>query len=166
MMEKRGYQSGQVKTAARETWWNLRGSAQVISVAEGVVALSTAAEATTLFGKFAQRWANCDGTTVTIERSSIIIDRPRTTFSDKISDVRVANSVLAATVLVDAQLAGSPPSGPTPVARAIGVRGNCLVEVDVAFFSMRSPSDQGSGAIDTSAVDIAHAMMDKVSALS
>ena len=166
MMEKSAYQSGQVKNVARETWWNAGGPARVISVAEGVVALSTAAEATALFEKFSQQWDRCDGTTVTIERPSIIIDRAGTTLSGKISDVHVANSVLAATVLVDTRLPGSPPSGPRPVARAVGVRGNCLVEVDVAFFGARSPSDQGSGDVTTSAVEIAHAMMDKVSALS
>ncbi len=167
MMEKSAYQSGQVKNVAREAWWNLRGPAKVISVAEGVVALSTAAEASALFEKFSQRWDNCDGTTVTIERPSIIIDRAGISFSDKISDVRVADSVLAATVSIETRLSGSPPIGPRPAARAIGVRGNCLVEVDVAFFSTQSPTDPGSGPdMNTSAVDIAHAMMDKVSALS
>jgi hypothetical protein len=170
MTEKNAYQSGavgnEVRNVAREMWWNLRGPTKVISVAEGVVALSTAAAATSLFEEFVQQWKRCDGTTVTIERPSIIVDRPATTISDKISEVRVANSVLAATLSVDSQLAGSPPSGPRPVARAVGVRGNCLVEVDVSFFSTRSPTDRGSGNIDTSAIDIAHAMMDRVSALS
>jgi len=49
-----------------------------------------------------------------------------------------------------------------PLARALGVRGNCLVEVAVHFFGNSYPSDQGSGEINTSAVDIAHAMMDRL----
>jgi len=36
----------------------------------------------------------------------------------------------------------------------------------VAFFGNSYPSDEGSGDLNTSAVDIAHAMMEKVSALS
>lgn len=159
MMEQSVYASGQVKYVARETWWNARGPANVISVAEGAVALSTAAEAAALFAKFSRQWARCDGATVTL-------DAGRIAFSDKISEVRVADSVLAATISIETRLAGSPPSGSRPEARAIGVRGNCIVEVDVAFFSMRSPSDQGSGEFDTAAVDIAHAMMEQVSALS
>ncbi len=166
MLEESAYGSGPVENVARETWWNFLEPVRVISVAEGVVALPTAAEATALFEKFSQQWASCDGTVVTIERASIIVDRPKTTFSDTISDVRAGDSVLAATVMVDTQLAGSPPSGPRPEARAIGVRGNCLVEAEVAFFRTQSPSDQGSADVKTSAIDVAHAMMGKVSALS
>jgi hypothetical protein len=54
----------------------------------------------------------------------------------------------------------------TPQARAVGVRFNCIVEVEVVFFGDRRASDPGSASPDTSAVDIAHAMMDKVSELS
>ena len=166
MMVKNAYQSGDVKNAARETWWNMRGPAKVISVAEGVVALSNTAGAAALFQEFSRQWRDCDGTTVTIGRPSIITDRPAIVFSDTISDVRVADSVLAATLSIDTQLPGIPSSGPRPEARAIGVRGNCLVEVEIAFFGSTSPSDEGSGDVHRSAIDIAHAMMDKVSGLS
>jgi hypothetical protein len=43
---------------------------------------------------------------------------------------------------------------------------NCIVEVEVVFFGDRRASDPGSANPDTSGVDIAHAMMDKVSELS
>ncbi|OBF08117.1 hypothetical protein A5730_10330 [Mycobacterium sp. ACS4054] len=166
MMVQDAYRSGDVKNAARETWWNQRGPAKVISVAEGVVALSSAAGAAALFGQFAQQWRDCDGTTVTIGRPSIIIDRPSIVLSDTISEVRVSESVLAATISIDTQLPGLPSSGPRPEARAIGLRGNCLVEVEVAFFNSTRSSDEGSGDVHRSAIDLAHAMMDKVSALS
>jgi hypothetical protein len=55
---------------------------------------------------------------------------------------------------------------PTPQSRAIGVRLNCLVEVEVVFFGDRRPSDPGTGNPDASATDIARAMMDRVSELS
>ncbi|WP_231978478.1 MULTISPECIES: sensor domain-containing protein [unclassified Mycobacterium] len=166
MMVKDAYRSADVKNAARETWWNQRGPAKVISVAEGVVALSSTGGAAALFQQFAQQWRDCEGTTVTIGRPSIIIDRPAIVFSDTISEVRVSESVLAATVSIDTQLPGIPSSGPRPEARAIGVRGNCLVEVEVAFFNSTRSSDEGSGDVHRSAIDIAHAMMDKVSGLS
>jgi hypothetical protein len=41
-----------------------------------------------------------------------------------------------------------------------------LVEVQVVFFGDRRSSDPGSANPDTSAIDIAHAMMDKVSEAS
>jgi hypothetical protein len=49
-----------------------------------------------------------------------------------------------------------------PVARALGVRGDYLVEVAVRFFGNDDPPAQGSGDINTSAIDIAHAMMDRL----
>ncbi|OBH90639.1 sensor domain-containing protein [Mycobacterium sp. E2733] len=166
MMVKDAYRSGDVKNAARETWWNTRGPAKVISVAEGVVALSGTAGAAALFQQFSQQWRDCAGTTVTIGRPSIITDRPAIVFLDSISDVRVTDSVLAATLSIDTQLPGLPSSGPRPEARALGVRGNCLVEVDLAFFGSTKPSDMGTGDVHRSAIDLAHALMDKVSALS
>lgn len=156
MTVRSAYSSFDVKNVARETWWNAGDPAKVISVAEAVVALPTAVDANALFAKFSDQWDGCNGKTVTVEGSGL-------NFSDEVSDVRVANSVLAATVSV--QLSGSP-TGKRPEARAIGVRGNCLVEVEVTFFSTQSPSDQGSGDPHTSAIDIAHIMMDKISALS
>ncbi|OBB93756.1 sensor domain-containing protein [Mycobacterium sp. 852002-30065_SCH5024008] len=166
MMVKDAYRSADVKNAARETWWNQHGPAKVISVTEGVVALSSAAGATALFQQFSQQWRDCDGTTVTIGRPSIIADRPAIVFLDTISDVRVSDSVLAATLSIDTQLPGLPSSGPRPEARALGLRGNCLVEVELAFFGSTSPSDEGSGDVHRSAIELAHALMDKVSALS
>ncbi|HEY9306035.1 MAG TPA: sensor domain-containing protein, partial [Mycobacterium sp.] len=104
-----------------------------------------AAAADALFAKFTKAWNLCNGTTVT---SQIPIGGDPTA---TISDVRARDSVLAATV----------ESGTTLTitsARAVGVRVNCIVEVDVAFFANQQPA----GA----AVDIAHAMMNKVSSLS
>ncbi|HTX93652.1 MAG TPA: sensor domain-containing protein [Mycobacterium sp.] len=166
MLEQSAYRPGRVTNAARETWWNIRGTAKAISVAEGIVALPTAAEAGALFENFSQQWLKCDGTTVTIERTSIVIGRPEISLSDTISDVRVADSVLAAALSIETRLSGAPPSGPRPDGRAIGVRGNCLVEVDVAFFGAQTPTNQAAGEMNTNAIDIAHAMMAKVSALS
>ncbi len=159
LMENSAYQSADVKNVARETWWNAVGPSRVISVTEGVVALPSVGEASALFDKFSQQWNNCNGTTVTIDGGAIA-------FSDNVTDVRVTNSVLAATLDVDTRLPGTPSNGPRPEARAIGVRANCFVEVDIAFFSSQGPEDQASGDLHTSAVDMAHVMMDKVAQLT
>lgn len=145
-LQKSSYGAADVENVAQQTWWTagIRG-AKVISLVESVVAVPTAAAADTVFAGFIQQWDRCNGRTVT---SDFRIGHAVTT---AISDVRAANSVLAATV--QSHFVTTVTS-----ARAVGVRANCLVEVDVAFFSDNKP--------DGTAVDIAHAMMDKVSSLS
>lgn len=161
MLQKHVYDSAEVKDVAFESWWNNGDPAQVISVMEGVVALPTAAQAEALFAKFSQQWQKCNGTTITEHTGPI-------TTTNAIGDIRVADdakTIVAATNTATAVLPNMPPLLATPQGRAIGVRLNCLVEVEVVFFGGRRPSDPGSASLDTSAVDIAHAMMDKVSAL-
>jgi hypothetical protein len=166
MLQKSVYQSGpqpaQVKDVAAESWWNNGDPAQVISVIEGVVTLPSAAQAAALFAQFSQQWQQCNGTTTTEQNGPI-------STTNAISDVRVAsssNTVVAATNTATSVLPNMPALQSTPQARAIGVQLNCLVEVEVVFFGDRRPSDPGSARVDTSAIDVAHAMMDKVSALS
>jgi hypothetical protein len=159
LQEKSAYRSANISKLAGESWWHDAdaGSAKVISVEEGVTAFRTSADANALFTKFTQQWQQCNGATLTLQGDRI-------NFTDTISDVRTANSVLAATVSVVSDISGL--GGSTiPEARAIGVRVNCLVEVGIAFYSSRSPSDQGSADINTSAIDIAHVMMDRISGL-
>ncbi len=145
-LDRSSYGTADIRTVAQESWWTVGvRDAKVIDVSESVVALPTAAAADALFAKFTKAWNLCNGTTVT---SQIPIGGDPTA---TISDVRARDSVLAATV----------ESGTTLTitsARAVGVRVNCIVEVDVAFFANQQPA----GA----AVDIAHAMMNKVSSLS
>ena len=159
MLQKSVYESADVKDVAYESWWNNGDPAQVISVMEGVVALPTAAQADALFAKFSQQWQHCNGTTNTDQTGPI-------STTNAISNIRVANNVVAATNTATAVLPNMPPLLPTPQARALGVRLNCIVEVEVVFFGDRRPSDPGSANLDTSGVDIAHAMMDEVSSLS
>jgi len=161
MLQKRVYGSADVKDVAYESWWNNGDPAQVISVMEGVVALPTAAQAEALFAKFSAQWQHCNGANATEQTGPI-------STTNVISDIRVtdaSNNVVAATNTATATLPNMPALQPTPQARAIGLRLNCLVEVEVVFFGDRRPSDPGSATLDTSGVDIAHAMMDNVSAL-
>ncbi|HEY1840046.1 MAG TPA: sensor domain-containing protein [Mycobacterium sp.] len=159
MLQKSVYDSADVQTVASESWWNNGDPAQVISVMEGVVALPSAEQAQTLFAKFPPQWQQCRGAT-TIDQTGPI------STTTVIDDIHVTDSVVAATNTATATLPNMPALQPTPQARAIGVRLNCLVEVEVVFFGDRQPSDPGSGNPDTSAIDIARAMMEKVSELS
>ncbi|MGO8771822.1 MAG: sensor domain-containing protein [Mycobacterium sp.] len=159
MLHESVYQSAQVKDVASESWWNNGEPAQVISVIEGVVTLPSAEQAEALFAQFSEQWQKCNGTTTTEQSGPI-------STTNVISDVRVANSIVAATNTATSVLPDMPPLQPTPQARAAGVRLNCLVEVEVVFFGDRRPSDPGSASPETSAIDIAQAMMGKISALS
>jgi hypothetical protein len=157
MMQQGPYRSAPIKNIAREMWAHNGDSVKVDDVNEGIVALPTAADANALFAKFSAQWKNCDGTTLTMPPSGVYDQ-------DAITDVRIMDSVVAATVSM-----GSGPHSiltSIPEARALGVRGNCLVEVMVSFVPTTYPSDQGTGDINTSAIDIAHAVIDKISALS
>ena len=162
MLQKSVYQPADIKDVASVSWWNNGDPAQVISVIEGVVTLPSAAQAEALFATFSNQWQQCNGTTTTEQNGPI-------STTNAISGVRVAdpsNSVVAATNTATSTLPNMPALKATPQARAIGVRLNCLVEVEVVFFGGRRPSDPGSAKVDTSAIDVAHAMMDRVSALS
>jgi hypothetical protein len=157
MLQQSVYQSTNVKHVAVETWTHSVKPAKVTSVKEGVVSLPTAADANALFARFSQQWQKCDGVTVPLPGSVFRLKATAT-------DVQVATSVLAATVSVG-WASPSSNSVSIPAGRAIGVRGNCLVEVEVDFFNASNPSQQESRDISNSAVNIAHAMMDKVSGL-
>ena len=152
MMQKIVYQSVPVRDVADEMWTSDGHSAKVDSVDEGVISLPSPKDAAAAFAQFSAQWQGCDGTTLTAASA--------TSANNAISDVRLADSVVAANVSMQ------PPEpsilASVPLARALGVRGNCLVEVAVHFFGNSYPSDQGSGDINTSAVDIAHAMMDRL----
>lgn len=158
LLEKRAYQSADIKDVARESWWHeaSAGPALVISLTEGIVTLPTSADANALFTKFVAQWQQCNGATVDMPDGNY-------GFTTAISDVRLANSVVAATTSVSPMYRVSKP---IPHARALGVRVNCIVETDIAFYSSGDPGDRGSADLNTSGIDIAHIMMDKVSSLT
>jgi hypothetical protein len=154
MLQHSVYSSSKVNDVAVETWRHASRSADVTSVKEGVVSLPTAADAGALFANFSQRWQKCDGSTTPLPGSLVRL-------TAKITHVQVATSVLAATVSIGWTLPG-PDSASIPAGRAIAVRGNCLVEVEVDFFGPSNLSYQGSGDFNTTAIDIARAMTDRV----
>jgi hypothetical protein len=159
MLQKSAYEPSAVQDVMWETWWNNGDPAQVISVIEGGATLPSAAQAQALFAKFPQQWQQCKDATTTEQTGPI-----KTT--TVVNDVRVTDSVVAATNTATAELPNMEPLQPTPQARAVGVRLNCIIEVEVVFFGDRHPSDPGSANPDTSAVDIVHAMMKRIDALS
>jgi hypothetical protein len=152
MMQKIVYETVPIKDVADETWTSGTQPVKVESVEQGVVSFPSSKDAAAAFTKFVAQWQGCDGTTLTA--------RSVTSTRNVISEVRSADSVVGASVLMHPHEHSILTS--IPVARALGVRGNYLVEVAVRFFGNDNPAAQGSGDINTSAVDIAHAMMDRL----
>ncbi len=153
MLQKADYQSAGVTSIADEGWAHGDRAVKVDMVVEDVAALATPAAAAALFAKLSAQWKRCDATTMT--------DPSDIWAQNAISDVRVTDSIAAATI---SRRTGEEHSvlAAIPEARALGVQGNCLVEIDVIFTPISHPGDEGSADITTSAVDIAHAIMDRL----
>jgi len=159
------YESAAVRSYARETWIdsepNRNGftplNTRVMFVKQAVVALPSAADAQALFAKFAEQWKACDGHPVnTADPESDGSTYLRGT-EMHITDVRVTEDVLAASIVLDK-------SPKAPDTRAIGVQGNCIVGVLIAFTGTENAT--GSGDPQTSSIEAVQAMMAKVDKLS
>lgn len=157
MLDQSVYEPGKVNDVAVENWRHAVLSAKLTGLKEGVVSLPTAADANALFAKFSQQWQRCNG-------QAVLLPDPVIRLKAKITDVQVDSAVIAGTISI--ALGSSKTDVAIPAGRAIGVRGNCLVEVEVDFFNASSRSLQGSDTVKNAAVDIARIMMDRVSELS
>ncbi|MBS9534515.1 sensor domain-containing protein [Mycobacterium sp. M1] len=144
------YDGSDVQDVAHE-FWNVARSdpSSMTGVAEGVMALPTAADAEALFTKFADQWSHCDGVTV------IRHDGYNSDASGEITAASDDGSVLTATVQTTVD--GDPG---LMVTRALSVQVNCVVDVDVYWLT--GVFEPGAPAGDTTAVDIARAMNEKV----
>lgn len=158
------YSGADVQSYARETWIDSEPNrdgfkpltTRVMFVKEAVVALPTAADAQALFAKFAAQWKRCDGHPVNADSDSG--GQPHLHGTEMhITDVRVTDDVLAASIVLDK-------SPKAPDTRAIGVQGNCIVGVLIAFTGTENAT--GSGDPQTSSIDAVRAMMDKVTKLA
>jgi hypothetical protein len=145
-LQKTAYGSANIRNVGRATWSDTgHAPAKVISVSETVVALAQTHDADALFADFATQWKRCEGQTVT----DYVAGGQRLSTA-AISDVKAADSVLSATVTARSTTT-------LTRGRALGVAANCLVEAEVTFFGNQA---------DNTAADLAHRLMDKVSALS
>ncbi|OBI64945.1 hypothetical protein A5706_15095 [Mycobacterium sp. E796] len=157
MLQRAVYQSSNVRHVAVQTWRHAPKSVEVTSVKEGVVSLPSPAEAQALFEKFSQQWQQCNGTTIPLSGAVFKLKAA-------VTNVKATNPVVSATLSMGFA-SRSLDSASLQSGRALGVRGNCLVEVEVAFFGDTQPSDPGADP-QASAVDIAQAILDKVGALA
>ncbi|WP_026255913.1 sensor domain-containing protein [Mycobacterium sp. 155] len=156
-MQRSTYESADVTGAASTQWKGDESDGAVLAVDVGVVALGSVADANALFAEFAKQWKDCQGQTVTLVRESV----RGGFYTDAITDVRSTGSVVAATV----EFGHTTDKSTSPVARAVGVKANCLVEAEIAYYSDAVTSGKPSD-VDTVAIDIARAMMERVEELT
>ncbi|HEU4359893.1 MAG TPA: sensor domain-containing protein [Mycobacterium sp.] len=161
------YQYANVQSYARETWAGTApGDAgpnqlttKVMFVEESVVALPSAADAQALFAKFTERWKQCDGRALNHGPDVADVDNPPLLPGTEIhiGDVQITDTVLAASIALDRR-----PEAPDT--RAVGVQGNCIIGVLIAFTGAENAT--GSADPKTSSIDMVQAMMAKAAKLS
>ncbi|CAJ1496128.1 sensor domain-containing protein [[Mycobacterium] kokjensenii] len=149
------YSSGGVRDVAHEFWDSTSEDSPLTGVAEAVIALGSAADADALFEEFARRWGSCDGAVVI--RDGGADDETSGEVTDVANDGTVLTAVVHTTVDGDAGLR---------VSRALAVRVNCIVDVDVFWFADEDDESAVPPAGDTTAADLARAMLDKVRSLT
>lgn len=159
MLQQNVYQGSNVKDVALMTWRPAAEPAAVTRVKEGVLSLATAADAEALFVKFSRQWERCNGKSVPLTGETFKLKAV-------VNDVQVASSVLAATTSIELDSPNLLVQDGIPAARAIGMRDNCLIEVEVDFVGRSTLTPEQAGDVNTTASDIAQVMRDKVSALS
>ncbi|SPM31706.1 sensor domain-containing protein [Mycobacterium terramassiliense] len=157
MLQQGVYESSEVEEVAVAAWRHATKPADVTDVKEGVVSLPTAADADALFATFSRQWQECNGAQTSLPGGVFRL-------KGRITDVQTADSVVAATVW-EGWRSSDPDSVSIPARRAIAVRGNCLIEVEVDFFNSARPPARGPADLDDSAVEIARFMMDRVGSL-
>lgn len=157
MLQQGVYESSDVEEVAVAAWRHATKPADVTDVKEGVVSLPTAADAAALFATFSRQWQECNGAQTSLPGGMFRL-------KGRITNVQVVDSVVAATVW-EGWRSPDPDSVSIPAGRALAVRGNCLIEVEVDFFNSPRPSAHGPGEINDSAIDVARAMMDRIGAL-
>lgn len=147
-LQRSVYQDTNMSEFASARWRQPRGSSSEITrVVTGVVEYPNSADANDTFDAFAKQWQDCEGTLV---KTPIENDF----FSYAITNVQNENGVISA----DIQVARPAHSVEWPTVRAIGVRANLLIEVEVTFYG-------GSAApskFEDSAIATAHSMMDRI----
>lgn len=154
--QKSVYGAAGVQDVAHEFWdsTSAAGDSSLTGVGEAVIALASAADADALFEKFSQQWGQCDGVTV-------IRHGEGSDASGEITDVSTGDTVLTATVrtTVDDEVG-------LRVTRAVAARVNCIVDVDVFWFVGEDDHADAPPPGDTTAADMARAMLDKIRNLS
>lgn len=115
------YRGSPVVSVASTSWSGGGFDADPVSAYVGVVQMSSPAAARDFFAATTDRWRRCAGQTVSLQRPGLGVGE-----LSRVTDVAFDNRVLSATVLHVSAGAQSPTAQ-----RAVGVAGDCVVDVEV-----------------------------------
>ncbi|OBF96162.1 LppR [Mycolicibacterium flavescens] len=141
-LEKVVYQASPVRSVVSQSWAGGDANGPTVTGFFGVVEFIDADAAQEFFASSADKWHRCNGQTLVLSQP----DRGAQG-SSRITEVGVDDEIVSAVVMQDA--------GST-VQRALGVAGDCIVEVEITDVAGPSPT----GARHATAV--ADLMMDKI----
>ncbi|BDX31391.1 sensor domain-containing protein [Mycobacterium antarcticum] len=140
------YEPLPVLEAARQSYFNWDEGVDTSGADVAVVRLATSEAAIATFDTFAAQWQQCSGTTVVKHVGESVIDAD-------LSDVAIRDSVVSATVRTTQR-----PNAPASrYERALGVRGDALVEVSLAITS----TGEGQADPQAAAVRIVESILAK-----
>lgn len=142
------YQDTKMTEFASDRWKQPSGSSSDLTrVTTAVIAFPSTSDANEAFDDFAKQWKECDGTLVKIPIETDY-------FGDDISNVQNENSVVSA----DVEVTRSSNSIQWPNLRAIGVRANCLIEVELTFFGGAAAPSK----FQDTAITVTRSIMDRI----
>lgn len=145
-LQKVVYDTGPVRSVATSSWAGGEFEGPPVSGFFGVVQMASVADAREFFATVTDKWRRCNGQTVALEQPG-----PGADELSRIVDVAFDDQTVSASVLHAS--AGSAAVG---VSRALGLAGDCIVEVEIA--DPRAPGDLRS------ATGVADVILDKISA--
>ncbi len=144
------YESLPMLEAARQSYFNWDEGVAVSGADAAVIRMASDDAARSAFDGFVEQWRRCDGTTV----DKRLRGEMNTHVYSTIEGVAVDGSLLTATLRTRPD-----PDGPVSVyERALGVRGDTIVEVSAAL----TPAGERRGNFDDVAARSARAMLDNV----
>ncbi|WP_167857896.1 sensor domain-containing protein [Mycobacterium sp. DL99] len=147
------FQGTGVQHFGSENWWTA-ASGPVMKVEEAVVVYASPTEAQAAFTAFTNQWQACEGRTMTVLAGQA---SDGSNYITTANNVRVTDSVLSAALASDRSSGGWARAS----AHALGVKGNCLVDVEVGFYGVAPGQDPVSG-MNNSGIDVAKAMMARI----
>lgn len=144
-LQKVVYEVGPVRSVASSSWAGGGFEGPPVSGFFGIVQMASAAEAQKFFATISDSWRRCNGQTVALQPG------PGAEEMSRITDVVFEDLLVTATVL---HASGAGPA--TGVSRALGLAGDCIVDVEII--------DPREAVGMSPAADVAAVILDKISA--
>ncbi|GJF11842.1 hypothetical protein NGTWS0302_00500 [Mycolicibacterium cyprinidarum] len=120
-LQKVAYGAAPVRSVTSSSWMGGGFDGPPVSASFGVVQMVSAADAQGFFAAMSEKWRRCNGQSVTLLHPGQGADE-----MSRIGDVVFDDRVVSATVLH-----ASGDTGSASVSRALGVAGDCIVDVEI-----------------------------------